>query len=230
MTDTFNLFTALQWADTAFPSGRYTLSHGLEGLVAEGIVVKRDLETLQIVAEEMVRYSLAPVDLAAHYCAWNAGTVKELLEVDAAVTAARPTQSQRKGSVRVGKQMLIMAENLGVSDPLLGEYHAEVKAKRADGNQSVAAALVHRGLGQTVRSAAIVEAFGYIASLSSAAIRLQVTDYVGAQQLTSRLQPVVEEAIAIAERTPVEHIGACTPLVDIASARHETAAARLFIT
>lgn len=230
MIDTFNLFTALQWADTAFPSGRYTLSHGLEGLVAAGIVGKRDLETLQRVAAEMVRYSLAPVDLAAHFCTWKAATVEEILKVDAAVTAARPTLSQRKGSVRVGKQMLIMASNLGVEDQLLGAYHSEVVAKRADGNQAVAAALVHRGLGQTVRSAAVVEAFGYVASLSSAAIRLQVTDYIGAQQLTARLEPVVEEAIDIAEQTPVEHIGACTPIADIAAACHETAAARLFIT
>lgn len=229
------LFSALQWADTAFPSGRYTLSHGLEGLVAEGVVGKRDTRGLQKVTEDMLRYSFGPVDLAAHFRTWETSELTEIVRIDATVEAVRPTFSARRGSVRVGKQMLLMASQLGLTDDALDAYSAAVASRDpahrdARGNSPVAMALIHRASGQDAHSAAQVEAYGFVASIASAAVRLQVADFIEAQQLIANLRTAVAEVIKQAESTALTDIGACTPLLDIASARHETAAARLFIT
>lgn len=232
---TSSLYRALQWSDTAFPSGRYTLSHGLEGLVAEGIVGKRDEEALANVAEDMLRYSFAPVDLAAHFRTWEQDSLAGIVRVDAIVHAARPTYSQRRGSVRVGKQMLFMARHLGLDDKPLFSYSKAVSSRdaadhMAHGHSPVVMALIHRAAGLTSDQAAQVEAFGFVSAVASAAVRLQVADFVGAQRLIGQLAPVVTQVIEDSRTVAIDDIGSCTPLLDIASARHETAEARLFIT
>lgn len=230
-----DLLSALQWADTAFPSGRYTLSHGLEGLVADGIVGKCDHTTLTQVASDMVRHAFGPVDLTAHFCSWRARSVPEIIRIDAHVDAARPTTAARKGSIRVGKQMLFMAAQLGLDDELLAAYTSAVESRAATnryarGHGPVVMALVHRAGGQDAETAAQIEAYGFIAAIASAAVRLQVTDFIGAQRLIASLRPSVHAAINTAREQSIADIGACTPVLDIAAARHETASARLFIT
>lgn len=235
MSLTSSFYQALQWSDTAFPSGRYTLSHGLEGLVAEGIVGKRDEAALATVTEDMLRYSFAPVDLAAHFRTWEQDSVAGIMRIDAMVHAARPTFSQRRGSVRVGKQMLFMARELGLDDDTLRAYSKAVSSPDASsrlayGHSPVVMALIHRSAGLDSDEAAQAEAFGFVSAVASAAVRLQVADFVGAQRLIRQLAPVVTEVVETSRTIGTDDIGACTPLLDIASARHETAAARLFIT
>lgn len=230
-----SFYQALQWSDTAFPSGRYTLSHGLEGLVTEGIVGKRDETALATIAEDMLRYSFAPVDLAAHFRTWEQDSLASTMRIDAMVHAARPAFSQRRGSVRVGKQMLLMARELGLDDDALRAYSKAVTSRdvtnhMARGHSPVVMALIHRAAGLTPEEAAQAEAFGFVSAVASAAVRLQVADFVGAQRLIGQLAPVVTEVIEASQAIAVDDIGACTPVLDIASARHETAAARLFIT
>ncbi len=230
-----NLLGALQWADTAFPSGRYTLSHGLEGLLAAGVVEKRDAVGLARVAEDMLRYAFAPVDLVAHFHAWEATEIAQLTNIDGLVHACRPTFAQRRGSTRVGRQMLLMASNLSLSDDLLDHYRAAVSSQRpefhhAHGHSCVVMSLIHRQLGLSAEEAAQVESYGFIAAVTSAAVRLQLLDYIEAQQVNQHLSDCVAEVIAGARAMPLSDIGACTPLLDIAAARHETAPARLFIT
>ena len=63
------LLLTLQLTDSSFPSGLYTLSHGLEGLVQRGEV---DAATVAPVLHGMLRHSVGPGDATALALAWRA--------------------------------------------------------------------------------------------------------------------------------------------------------------
>ncbi|GLB63374.1 urease accessory protein UreF [Dietzia sp. NCCP-2495] len=63
------LLLALQFTDSSFPSGMYTLSHGLEGLAQEGRV---DADSLADMVHGILRHSTGPADATALALAWSA--------------------------------------------------------------------------------------------------------------------------------------------------------------
>ncbi|WFR72692.1 hypothetical protein P9209_01645 [Prescottella defluvii] len=70
------LLGCLQLADSAFPSGLYTLSHGLEGYAEAGRV---DASTLAALLDGLLRHSVGPADgtasaLAHHGARSGTGT------------------------------------------------------------------------------------------------------------------------------------------------------------
>ena len=60
--------SALQWTDTAFPSGMYTLSHGLEGLSQCHWL---DSASLTDTVRELITGVVAPTDGIAAALAWT---------------------------------------------------------------------------------------------------------------------------------------------------------------
>lgn len=209
-----SLVHALQWADTAFPSGRYTLSNGLEALSQWQ---DPDFPEPHILIEHLMRYSFTPVDLVAHYCAWNAQE-DQLPFINTMVNACRTLSSARLGSIRVGKQMAFMAKELNIPLPSLDNPH-----------QPVITALIHKYNGLDADEAAIIELFSFVSQTASAALRLGMCDHIQAQKIIQHCSSFFEECIDHARTTPIEEMGSYTPLLEAACARHEHAPARLFI-
>ena len=56
------LLGSLQLADSFFPGGGYTLSHGLESYAEEGLL---DAASLTAIASDLIRHSLGPSDAIA---------------------------------------------------------------------------------------------------------------------------------------------------------------------
>ncbi|MDO4609213.1 urease accessory protein UreF [Corynebacterium sp.] len=226
------LLTTLQWTDSAFPSGLYTLSHGLEGLMQAGWA---GAESLEDVIASLLRHSVGPADTAATFLAHRAAEAGDVdgpagvAAVDRELTATRLTDAMRRGSTRVGRQLLTMAGELNVAGGVLGTYREAVAGRRADANQAVACAVVQQALGVPARQCAAAELAGWVNGVAGAAIRLRLTDHIGAQRLVARLAPVIMEVLADAEARPLSEIGSASPVLDVAAALHETAEARLFL-
>lgn len=224
-----SLLVTLQWTDSAFPSGLYTLSHGLEGLAQQGIATR---ETLGDVVAGLVRHSIGPSDATATCLAWRAaeaGDVDFLVRLDEELSATRPSAEMRRGSRRAGLQTLTMAAELGAGGGIVADYRAAVHDGRAPGNQAVAIAVVKHHLGVGLEHVAAAELAGFVNGIAGAAIRLRLADHVSAQRLVSAMAPVIVEALDDALVRTIDHLGPSTPLLDIASAAHETAPARLFL-
>ncbi|MDO4909669.1 MAG: urease accessory UreF family protein [Corynebacterium sp.] len=207
------LANALQWADTAFPSGRYTLSNGLEGVSQawDSVDVREFLKS-------SLHYSFATTDLAAICLAWETTGHKELEFLNSVLGATRTVESVFRASVRVGKQMLFMAGELGLKVEAPKECH-----------QAIAAALIHKANGLSLEEACEVEVFAYISQTASAAVRLGLVDFIEAQRIIKELMAEAPECIQIAMSTGIEGLGSQVPFLEIASARHEHADARLFM-
>ncbi|PMC62877.1 urease accessory protein [Corynebacterium xerosis] len=223
------LLTTLQWTDSAFPSGLYTLSHGLEGLAQQGAATK---DSLDDVVSGLLRHSIGPSDATATCLAWRAaeaGDLDLLIRIDDELSATRPSAGMRRGSHRAGRQTLTMAGELGVDGRIIGAFRDVVLDGRAPGNQAVAIAVVKQQLEVGIEHVAAAELAGFVNGIAGAAIRLRLADHVSAQRLVSAMALVIVEVLADALSRTIDELGPSTPALDIASAAHETAPARLFL-
>lgn len=240
--------SALQWTDTAFPSGMYTLSHGLEGLSQCRWL---DSASLTNTVRELITDVVAPTDGIATALAWNwaqewrqsgeitmpadvsarALTGTTLRMVDESLLATKPSDNARRGSIRVGKQLLSMAEDVlhpNANTPL-GTMINDTRRGHVVGNQAIVAGVIHHHNGLSQDMAVSCELFSFAAGACSAAVRLSVADHISAQQVVSEMGSDIAECVQICCDSSVDDIGTLSPALDVASAAHESASARLFI-
>lgn len=241
MTPTLPFLQALTYADSAYPSGRYTLSHGLEGLVQAGRV--RGTAQVTEVLLDHLRHTAAPGDGVATAAAVLATDLTTLTTLDHELAATKVTGELRRASTRVGRQLLhVTAEveaRLGETQPgVLRAYAGAVAAKETPGNQAVAAGLIHASHGLDAATAVATELTGLAVGWAGAALRLRQCDHIGAQVAITAAQPVIAELSAHCVHTATELLaggdwrllGRASPGSDLASAAHESAPARLFMS
>jgi urease accessory protein len=221
------LLVTLQLTDSAFPSGLYTLSHGLEGYTQAGAV---DAATLPALLADQLRHGVgcsdAPALALAHRAA-SAGNWETVAAVDRRLHATKLNREMRVASTRSGRQLLDVAQH--VFGPAgVAPYLRTVGDRAAPGTQAVAAGVVHAATGVPVRHAVAAGLFAFCASFAGAALRLQLADHLGAQRLLRDVGPVIEEVAEAALAMELGDLGSTTFCVDIMSARHERAEARLF--
>lgn len=228
------LLSLLQLSDSAFPSGRYTLSHGLEAFAQAGyLTAPAHPSTLLELLGDCVRYGVAPSDGVALACAHRAvrhdGTVDlELVtRADARLTAVKISRESREASIRTGRALLTTAAAM-VGDAPLAEYIDRVGRGSSPGNHAVAVGMVSAWLGVPRVDGVAGELFAYCISWVAAAVRLALTDYRTAQRLLHHVRPSTVTAALRAADQDVASISSCVPLVDVMAMRHEQGDVRLF--
>ncbi|MFH8221176.1 urease accessory protein UreF [Streptomyces sp. NPDC018057] len=221
------LLTGLQLTDSAFPSGYYTLSHGLEGFQQARAVTPR---TLPALLADLLRHSVGPSDataLALTHRAAGAGDWDEVVAVERRLHATKLGREARQAAVRTGRQLLDLAAEVYGTAPI-ERYRALYRDGAVRGCQPVVAGVVHAGNGLTVEQAVTCELFAFAASFTGAALRLRLTDHRRAQVVLHGAAPVIEETVAAALGRELADLGGCVPVADVMAGRHERAEARLF--
>ncbi|MCX4553320.1 urease accessory protein [Streptomyces sp. NBC_01387] len=221
------LLTGLQLTDSAFPSGYYTLSHGLEGFQQARAVTPRGLPDL---LHDLLRHSAGPADATALALAHRAVTTDawdEVVAVEQRLHATKLGREARQATVRTGRQLLDLADEVYATPPI-ERYRALYRDGAVRGCQPVVAAVVHAGNGVPARQAVTCELFAFAASFVGAALRLRLTDHRRAQVVLHGAAAVIEETVDAALRRELADLGGCVPVADIMSGRHERAEARLF--
>jgi urease accessory protein len=215
------LLDLLQIADSAFPTGAYVHSGGLEWLAQRGPL---DLDAL---LRLRLRESLGRLELVFVYGAHRTepDDSAALASLDRRLQAMLLPRETRAASSQVGRRLLSTAADL-FDDRRLRELHRVAPHC----HQAVAFGVVARVLGVPARTAAEVYAFQAVRGQVSAAQRLLRLGQFEAQRLLHRLKPAVAGAAAEAERLPLEQAGAFAPLLDVAAMGHERAPVRLFVS
>lgn len=220
----------LQASDSFYPTGSYAHSFGLEGLIHEAVV--HDRETLR----RFLRSAAVPalrqgeLPLAAH--AWHAfaapdwEAVRELCVLSSALKPARET---RAASENIGRQRAELVASLH-SDLIAQEFVWRAHREGWPFSTAIAAALEGRALGAPLPAVLASLYYSSIAGLLSAAMKLLRIGQNAAQSLLTELMRDATAAITTAQAIPRHEIGWFNPWLDIASARHETAPVRMFIS
>ena len=227
MTD-HRLVSLLHFADSAFPTGGYAHSFGLERYCQAGIVHDRDgLERFLVTQLEG---SGGPCEATAAAGALRAlvrADLEACRRLDEALEAMKVVKEFREGSRQMGRQTLRVAAAL-TGDQRLGAYLEDVNARRAPGHHAVAFGMVAGTLGWDAEAAATALLYSTTSLLVGAALRLLPMGQLEGQAVLWGLHPVIERvAREAAERAPGD-LWSFTPGLDIQGMLHERLDARLF--
>ncbi|GAA3423989.1 urease accessory protein UreF [Streptosporangium sandarakinum] len=224
------LLAQFQLTDSGFPSGMYTLSHGLEGYVQLRITGPENLREL---LTDLLYNAVGPADAAALVLAHRAvgeGDWERLVQVDRRLHAIKLNREQRAASARTGRQVLDTAV-FAFPVPEAARLAELVAEKATPGNHAVVVGALYAGLGVPVAHAVAADLYAFAASWTAAAVRLGRTDFRRAQGLLREVRPDLARVArtALAAGNPRDLHGS-VPLADVVSAAHERAEARLFAT
>jgi urease accessory protein len=217
------LLTMLQHGDSAFPSGGFAFSNGIEALAAMN--VRLDRGQLTDVVTMVLRHRWATSDRIAVAFAHRAeGNLNDIARIDHAVEAATLAEPLRSGSKRNGNALLAAHTRLATSGA--AQLRALIDAGEAHGHLSVVEGFVWRTCGMSQVEAIAVSGYSTAAGLVAAAVRLGCVGAVEAQAVLTAVLPTIN-ALALPVRSDAA-IESFMPWVDAAAARHARAHLRLF--
>ncbi len=167
--------------------------------------------------------------VAHSHSAARGGDLDQLCHIDELYGALKGTAELRHASLRIGQQRLAMLLQI-TPHPLLQRVDAARQAGRLSGHSPVVFGIQAAVTGVPIEAALIAAYYQCLSPFLSASMKLIRIGQNGCQALLGRF---MNDAPAVAERAQtvaLEDMGWFTPVLDIASARHETAYTRLFIS
>ena len=221
-------FVLMQLADSFFPSGAYTLSHGLESLVQSGrITSTEDIETF---VRLLLCNKVGGTDLVALAHAHSASLQNNLTavaDIDARLFAQTPIEKTRMAQRQSGRALLMVA-----SKTWLHAHLDSLSLQTAKGEinclHPVVFAVVAQVAGLDQQAALVAFVHGLVTGLLGAAIRLGAIGHLEAQRVRLAIAP---DMAAVCEQAPLQALDemwSCTPLIDLAQMRQAKLSRRLF--
>ncbi len=227
--DALSFLSCLQLADSFFPSGLYTLSHGLETAVQFGQVDATSLGSLLAAYLRAGFGSTDGIALARAHRASEEDHLPLALLADKRLTAVKLPREARETSWRVGRQLL----NIGrwiFGKQILHEYTQHVENGDTPGNHAIVLGLTMATLGISREKAVLSELYAFSTSLVAAGVRLNVVDYRVDQEILHHHRSVMVEVAHANCTKEVQDIASSVPWIDVMTMCHEQAQVRLFMS
>jgi urease accessory protein len=218
----------MQLANSFFPTGSFTLSHGLESLVQMGKVKSKD--ELQTFLELLLLYKVGTTDVVALIHSHRQSRDQDLaalkqierqLYVQTAIAKYRETQRQS------GRALLMVARATW-QDERLEILQQEVAQAKMYCLHPVIFGVVSAIAGLSEQNAVLAFVHGLVTSILSAAIRLSILGHLQAQQILFNLAPIMEQVWLTASGMSLSQMWSGTPFVDMAQMLHPNLDQRLF--
>ena len=221
------LIATLQLADSFFPSGMLTLSHGLEAFLSLHPESGKDLPSL---LEDYLQHKVAPLELLAYLHAYRAAEtadLEQLHSIDRYLTASLLPQEIRQGSARSGRALLETLRPLE-NEALFQAFITGVHTQQSAGNAPICLALVCLNWGVPQRAGGIVLLYTFMVSFLGAALRLGSIGHREVQRILLSLRPQLSSLVDMVWERPLEEMGGFAPLADIRSMQHAYLPVRRF--
>jgi urease accessory protein len=211
----------MQLSDSAFPSGSFTLSHGLESLVYSGQIKTADdfQEFLRLLLYNKIGTSDLVALLHAHRASVNDDLVKIRradLRLFASTTIAQTREAQRKS----GRALLMVAQSIW-QDRQLETLAIDTAVGTIQCLHPVIFAVAGRAALLSESDTMLAFVHSFITSLALAGIRLGVLGHIQAQVVINAIafdiEPIINNAISMT----LDDMRSCTPAIDVAQMRHK---------
>lgn len=221
--DQATLLLALQFGDSAFPSGGFAFSWGLEGLAADGLIKGGD-DVSQVIAQQLtMRWNT--MDRVLLTRAHAAPDLDAISEIDLMAEAATLSAPMRAGSRLAGRALLSVCSRLDLDG--IAAYRDAAASDPRLGHLAVAQGVVFRAAGLPLATSELLSGWAVISSLSSAAVRLGLIGHIHALKMAAPLRATLAALLAT---PPDTELSSFTPLVDIAVTRNTRRDMRMFAT
>ncbi|MFT3771640.1 MAG: urease accessory UreF family protein [Minicystis sp.] len=215
-------FLLLQLADSAFPTGGFAHSGGLEAAYQLGeIDGPEGLAKLLVESLDQAGHGALPLVSAAH------GAPERLPELDHLCDAFTTNHITNRASRAQGQAWLATAAAT-FGDPAIGALRVQVRAEGLFGHLAPVFGAITRILGVVLDDAQKLFLFLHLRSLVSSAVRLNAIGPIGAQSLQHRLG---EQALRVWGRCRAlgpEDLAQTSPLLDLFQGHHDRLYSRLF--
>jgi urease accessory protein len=224
------LLRLLQLTDTAFPTGAFAHSFGLETYVARGAV--DTAATLEAFIANTLLHAVAPNDGVACRVTAQAGTDWESVvqRLDRRLTAMKTVTEFREASQMLGTRFLRTATQLFVL-PRATRYLAAIEAKHLHGHMSLAYGLSCADLGLPLLPALAAWFRQHCASLVSVGVRLIPLGQTAGQMLLARLGMTIVTALERTLGQDIDDMTSFAPGQELAGIIHrDVLTTRLYIS
>ena len=200
--------TLVQWLSPAFPLGSFAYSHGLEQVIADGIVT--DAASLKDWLEDILQHGAGTADAVLLVHAQRGADVTDLARALYA-SAERAEESEAQGAA-FAKTIVALGHDLvpGPLAPRVGEAAREVTLPA----EEVSAIYLH----------------AFASNLVFCAVRFVPLGQAEGQGVLAALHDTIMEVATRAGDTELDDIGQSVPLADIAAMQHEPRSPRIFKT
>jgi urease accessory protein len=222
----------IQTTDTLFPSGGYAHSYGLEEQVSLGLI--RSKEHLE---EFLIRETLPSLErlelpyLRFCYTSVDRQDCKDLIELNEEISSWKLTKEIRNAGMSQGTQMLRMIREIYQCD-FSQNFEQILIQNNSNCQQITATALLRKAQQSPLEPTLIAWVYQAVSNFCSASIKLLRLGEVACQKLIHRCmtQENLDKTISGSLEIKRDEAGFFNPVLDIASARHELAFSRLFIS
>ena len=220
----------LQSSDSMFPSGAYAHSFGLEGAVEEGMVC--DVESYSNYLRDFVLPQVIHFELPMAGFAFDAALHSDrerLRLLDERYGAMKPTKELRAASAGIGAQRLALASDL-LNDSFISDVYNATEKGELVGHEVIAIGIQCARTGMSRPDTLGAVYYLSLSALTNAIVKLIQIGQSNCQRILAMNLGRLDEAIDLAQSISENEVGWFSPFMDIASARHETAYSRLFIS
>jgi urease accessory protein len=210
-----------QLIDSAFPTGGFAHSGGVEAAVQLGIV--RDVDSLKAVLLDLIAQwgsQSAPL-VAGAFVAED-----PLIELDAWCEALLIGNAPAARASRAQGTALLMAAD-GLS-PQVGELRSELRSTKSPGHLAVILGAVGQRLGLDQATCLQIGAFLALRGALSAAIRLNVIGPLAAQAVQADCAAALAVAVNHGINTPWRNAATSRPALELWQGHHDRLYSRLF--
>lgn len=223
-----SLYRLMTWLSPAFPTGGYSYSHGIEYAVDAGVILDR--QTLSAWIASAVLRGAGRTDgllLAAAYRGSQAADLDALLRIAEFASASRSTSELGLESSAQGRAFAVAVEVAWPTD-MLATLDRRLAAIGCSLTHPVAVGVA--AASQRVPIEAVLQAYlhSFAGNLVSAGIRLIPLGQSDGVRAMGDLEAAVLRSASESLQGTLEEFGTATPMIDWASACHETQYTRLF--
>ena len=220
--------TLMQLSDSFFPSGSYTLSHGLESLVQSKQI--ESSEYIVAFLRILLQNKIGTCDLVALMHGYRGSAINNLAQVkqaDARLFAQTAIAISRQTQCQSGRALLMVAQATWQDRQL------QTLAKARLNNDfnclhPVVFGVVGNIAGLNLNDTALAFLHGFVTGILGAAIRLGILGHLQAQQISLDLANDIEAALLTATPMDLDRMYSSTPAIDLAQMRHARLNTRLF--
>ena len=223
-----NQLAFLQLADSFFPSGSFTLSHGLEYLV-QTKQIKNNLE-LQTFLQILLSNKIGSCDLVALIQAYRGSKQNNfelILKADLQLYECTLIEKNRQTQQKSGRALLMVAKETW-QDIKLEQLQQKIVNKQFYCLHPIVFAVTAEIAGIDERNTALAFLHSFVTSLLGAGIRLGIIGHLQAPKILLGLALDISNAYDLAKDLKLLDMWSCTPTIDIAQMQHQRLKTRLF--
>lgn len=222
------LFRLMAWLSPSYPVGAFAYSHGLEYLVETGVVTDKD--GLRLWLADILRHGGGWSDAVLFRHAFEAAARgdRDGLRDVADLARAMAVSKERKLETMAQGRAFLSATRAAWPWEEDDGGDGELPGGETEIAYPVAVAMAAAGHGIDLEDALNAYLHGVAANLVSAGVRLVPLGQTDGQRTLAALEPVIGAVARSALTAPLEAVGGCALLTDIASMNHETQYSRLF--